>query len=125
MDRRHFLKLASASGLLLPSTFSLAQEATVDAETRFGRVRGKRINGVNVFKGIPYGADTSGSNRFMPPQDPAPWSGYRETFDYGPAAPQSDPASGRQQDGNESENCLVLNVWTRGINDGGKRPVMF
>lgn len=125
MDRRHFLKFASASGLLLPSTFSLAQETTVDTETRFGRVRGKRINGVNVFKGIPYGADTSGSNRFMPPQDPAPWSGYRESFDYGPAAPQSDPASGRQQDGNESEDCLVLNVWTRGINDGGKRPVMF
>jgi len=125
MDRRHFLKFASASGLLLPSTFSLAQDATVDAETRFGRVRGRRINGVNVFKGIPYGAPTSGRNRFMPPQDPAPWPEYREAFDYGPAAPQSDPATGRQQDGNESEDCLVLNVWTRGINDGGKRPVMF
>ena len=43
----------------------------------------------------------------------------------GPAAPQSDPASSRQQDGRESEDCLVLNVWTRGIADGGKRPVMF
>ena len=25
----------------------------------------------------------------------------------------------------ESEDCLVLNVWTRGLSDGGKRPVMF
>ena len=49
MDRRHFLKFASASGLLLPSTFSLAQETTVDTETRFGRVRGKRINGCLLY----------------------------------------------------------------------------
>ena len=50
---------------------------------------------------------------------------YREAFNYGPAAPQSDPATGEQQDGQESEDCLMLNVWTRGINDGGRRPVMF
>ena len=61
----------------------------------------------------------------MPPQEPAPWLGFRETFEYGPAAPQSDPASGQQQDGRESEDCVVLNVWTRGIADGAKRPVMF
>jgi len=24
-----------------------------------------------------------------------------------------------------NENCLVLNVWTPGLNDGRKRPVMF
>jgi len=125
MNRRHFLKLASTSGLLLPSGFSFGQESTVDAETRFGQVRGRRLNGVNVFKGIPYGASTGGSNRFMPPRDPVPWREYREAFEYGPAAPQNNPASGRQQDGNESEDCLVLNVWSRGTNDGGKRPVMF
>lgn len=129
MNRRRFLRhsfqFASASGLLLPASLSFGQEATVDAQTRFGPVRGQRLNGVNVFKGIPYGASTSGANRFMPPQDPTPWREYREAFTYGPAAPQSNPASGRQQDGNESEDCLVLNVWTRGINDGGKRPVMF
>ncbi|MDA0929580.1 MAG: carboxylesterase/lipase family protein [Proteobacteria bacterium] len=125
LGRRDFLRYASAAGLILPSSFALGQDATVDADTRFGRVRGRRLNGVNVFKGIPYGASTAGENRFMPPQDPAPWREYREAFEYGPAAPQSNPQSGRQQDGKESEDCLMLNVWTRGINDGGKRPVMF
>ena len=72
-----------------------------------------------------YGADTGGGNRFMPPQDPIPWRGFREASDYGPAAPQSDPASDQQQDGHESEDCLVLNVWTQGVDDGGRRPVMF
>lgn len=124
-SRRRFLHCAGASGLLLPTTSLFAQDAYVEATTRFGRVRGRQLNGVNVFKGVPYGADTGGANRFMPPRDPTPWREYRDAFEYGPAAPQSDPASGRQQDGNESEDCLVLNVWTRGLNDGGKRPVMF
>ena len=125
MNRRDFLRIASSGSLLLPAGTAFAQRSTVDAETQFGRVRGVKAGSVNIFKGIPYGADTGGSNRFMPPKDPVPWREYREAFDYGPAAPQSDPATGRQQDGNESEDCLVLNVWSQGINDGGKRPVMF
>ena len=125
LRRREFVRLASLGGLLLPSHLIQAQPSTVEARTRFGSVRGLRVGAVNVFKGISYGADTGGANRFMPPRHPAPWRGVREAFDYGPAAPQSDPASQQQQDGGESEDCLVLNIWTRGIADGGKRPVMF
>lgn len=125
INRREFIRLTSMGGLLLPSSIAVAQQSTVDADTRFGRVRGIKAGAVNIFKGIPYGASTADANRFMPPQDPAPWREYREAFEYGPAAPQSDPASGELQDGFESEDCLVLNVWTRGLNDGAKRPVMF
>ena len=32
---------------------------------------------------------------------------------------------GELSDKPEGEDCLVLNVWTRGLQDGGKRPVMF
>ena len=78
LNRRNFLKASSLgsagslSGLLLPVSTALAQQATVDADTQFGRVRGIRAGEVNIFKGIPYGADTSGNNRFMPPQDLSP-----------------------------------------------------
>ncbi len=99
--------------------------ASTIGETAFGRVRGVVNSGVNVFKGIPYGADTSGANRFMPAVDPASWVGVRDALAYGDATPQNNPATGRQQDGHESEDCLVLNVWSRGLRDGGKRPVMF
>lgn len=35
-----------------------------------------------------------------------------ERHDHPLFAPQSAPASGQQQDGRESEDCLVRNVWT-------------
>jgi carboxylesterase type B len=35
------------------------------------------VDGINVFKGIPYGASTAGKNRFMPPMKPVPWTDIR------------------------------------------------
>ena len=70
LPRREFVRLAGLGGLLLPSQLAQAQPSTVDARTQFGSVRGLRVGPVNTFKGVPYGADTGGENRFMPPQEP-------------------------------------------------------
>jgi para-nitrobenzyl esterase len=83
-------------------------------ETTSGRVRGSVDSGVNVFKGIPYGAQ----RRFMAPVKAAPWTGVRDALEYGPMCPQGNG------EGNQREDCLVINIWTRGLNDGGRRPVM-
>lgn len=91
-------------------------------ETTAGKVRGSTVEGVHSFKGIPYGADTSRANR-SPPRKPAPWQGVRDAVEVGPACYQ--PARANFELGvSMSEDCLVLNVWTRGLGDGGKRPVM-
>ena len=45
------------------------------ADTQYGKVQGYILNKVYTFLGIPYGADTGGKNRFMPPQKPEPWTG--------------------------------------------------
>jgi para-nitrobenzyl esterase len=100
------------------------------ATTAHGDVRGTFEDGIAVFKGIAYGAPTGGANRFQPPQPPKAWKGVRTAVDYGPSCPQLDPppaghAFGPPSEASRgSEDCLVLNVWTPGVRDGKKRPVM-
>jgi para-nitrobenzyl esterase len=125
-DRRAFLQTTglgagatAASRLFARATLAgwPAADSPI-AATRTGKVRGYTDNGINVFKGIRYGADTT-SRRFMPPLPPEPWPEVREALTYGPASPQQSRGTDRS-----SEDCLFLNVWTPGLRDGRKRPVM-
>jgi para-nitrobenzyl esterase len=136
-NRRTFLKQTSLLAIA-PATAVLARgqssQNSVVADTAFGKIRGEEIQGIKIFKGVPYGATTAGQNRFMPPVDPTPWAAVRDTLHYGPSAPQRNPeAAGAVSplavaSANlppESEDCLVLNVWTPALKDGRKRPVLF
>src|SRR6476659_1914808 len=91
LDRRSFLRQSvsvagglAASNLIRKPGFALAvaTESPI-AATRSGKVRGYVDNGINVFKGIRYGADTA-NRRFMPPAAPEPWSEVRDAIAYGP-----------------------------------------
>ena len=99
-----------------------AETDTVTARTSAGTVRGSVVRGVKVFKGIPYGANTAGANRFMPPVKPSPWTGVRDALAWGPTAPQR--VGPESDEPAESEDCLVLNVFTPSVDDNRKRPVM-
>ncbi len=102
-------------------------------ETAQGKVRGLTSGGVSKFKGVRYGADTSGKNRFMPPMPPAKWSGVRDAFEYGQVVPQMPTNRAVAysglihfdiQPGGMGEDCLVSNIWTPTLDKNAKLPVM-
>ncbi len=104
-------------------------------EIRNGKIRGALDQSVYSFKGIPYGGPTSGAGRFKPPVPAAPWTEVRDALSYGPSCPQPggpvlnmtpeiSAVFDRDETPPQNENCLYLNVWTAGLNDGGHRPVM-
>jgi len=123
-----------------PQIIPGASEAVMAVvETRYGAVQGAVVDGVHIFRGIPYGGPTEGPGRFLPPAPPAPWPGLRDATITGPRCVQTpdnlflhpligeyfgggrpDRVSLTQQ--SDSENCLVLNVLTPGL--AGKRPVL-
>jgi para-nitrobenzyl esterase len=121
----------------------IASDAATVAETNAGKIRGFKRNGVNIFKGVPYGASTAGARRFMPPVRPEPWTGIRNALQYGRICPYQDSAhfdtNGKNLANSDEdafvlhrgaaatvpgEDCLRLNLWTQEINGSHKRPVM-
>src|SRR4030095_419732 len=61
---------------------------TAVVATSNGPVRGEINNGIQTFKGLRYGASTSGANRFLPPRKPKPWVEVADATAYGSAAVQ-------------------------------------
>ncbi|NMB06709.1 MAG: carboxylesterase/lipase family protein, partial [Bacteroidales bacterium] len=94
------------------------QDQNPVVETTAGDVSGSVNDSVYAFLGIPYAK----ADRFMPPQDPDAWDGVRECTDFGPVARQIVPW---YPDSVQNEKELFsVNVWTQGVNDGKKRPVL-
>jgi para-nitrobenzyl esterase len=146
-SRRAILGTALAGGFLVACSRAStpASSGPPVVETSFGKIQGMVEKGVNVFKGVPYGASTAPPNRFRAPRAPEPWTGVKETVAYGewapqgastaPIAPREDlapdtpDATPRRLINNSpsgtgpGEDCLVLNVWTPAL-DGARRPVL-
>jgi para-nitrobenzyl esterase len=124
IDRRYFLsQLSLAAAAVATSGLGYAaparKDSFVEVEIAPGKIRGIRHDGVNLFRGIPYGGSVSGDRRFRRPAPVEPWTGVRSSVFGAPAiqAPRNnEPAP--------AEDCLFLNVWTP-ANDNQKRPVMF
>ena len=114
--------------------------------TKEGKLAGVCIDGIYRFLGVRYAQSTAGGNRFLPPQPLKSWDGIREAKQFAPISWQTDtprmedeevtktgiPAKyARLLTGNtdpsvlpQSEDCLAVNIWTAGLRDGRKRPVM-
>jgi para-nitrobenzyl esterase len=148
LDRRTLLQvsgMAAASLALRGKAYAWA-DATPMASTTAGRISGVMEDGINVFRGVPYGGDTA-KTRFRAPVAPPAWTGVKECEAFATMAPQlvaaraggprpapsptgnaptsasGVPGAPRDQ-GVQSEDCLHLNVFTQGLRDKKKRPVL-
>jgi para-nitrobenzyl esterase len=152
IDRRRVLQgagLGVAAACVRPALgLAAADPEAPVAKTAAGMVQGYRARSekkVMAFKGVPYGADTR-TTRFQAPKPAAAWTGVKMCTEWAARAPQQSPdrpkgnatADGLAvmdgismhyhlpaDEGPQSEDCLHVNVWTRGLRDGSKRPVLF
>lgn len=155
VNRRAILRsagLAAASFTLRKNLWALLETSpgpasNPQAKTTYGSISGTLEDGINVFRGIPYGTDTA-PVRFQAPLPPAPWTGVKVCDVFTTRAPQLTALRGPQginaapslgpagltptgarprvapEAGEQSEDCLHLNVFTPGLRDHRKRPVL-
>jgi len=136
LDRRAFLKAGAAVAAAAPYLWLPARAAEpawptqtvgpfIEVEIASGRLRGGHSRGALAFKAIPYAGPVAGKSRFKAPPQVLPWTGVRDATRLGPPAMQGPGTTYGEHEPAGSEDCLVLNVWTPAVSDGGKRPVMF
>lgn len=104
-------------------TSTQGEQADGVVQTTAGLVQGTDEDGIYRYLGVPY---AQAAERFVPAEDVEPWEGILMADTYGPMSPQgsiSGLGDGGEQDGTDN-NCQNLNIWTPGVNDGEKRPVM-
>jgi len=130
-SRRKFISripIITAAVTTFPYISCSRKESTgveyIDVESIYGKLRGIRTEGVNIYKGVPYAGSVSGKHRFLNPAPLQPWTGIRDALQLGPPSIQEPNQTYGINEPDPAEDCLTLNIWTP-ANDNGKRPVMF
>ncbi|WP_333649411.1 carboxylesterase/lipase family protein [Candidatus Binatus sp.] len=92
-----------------------------------GKLEGDEQGGLLVFKGVPFAAPPVGARRWLAPEKLESWTGLRDARRFGAVSHQNQvmlsALSAMVVGGEQSEDCLSLNVWTPTL-DGKRRPVM-
>lgn len=151
--RKTALAIAGTVAICMPSGATLqfvcaAETASDSSQTQDaqavtitgGQVQGVEsdVEGVTLYKGIPYAADTSGENRWKAPQDPESWDGVKVCDTWGDqtmqrTAAELNPVGGfwgdefyfdESYDPAISENGLNLNLYTPAASADEKLPVL-
>ncbi len=115
MGRGLWISAFAALSMMASHGAAFADPApVVEAKVETGALAGRMIDGVAIYKNIPFAAPPIGDLRWAPPQPAQAWSGVRDAADYGPACPQK-LIPGRPNIGGYmgpiSEDCLSLNIF--------------
>lgn len=132
---KHILSAIAGAAIVIAALASCAKEQPNPVLTiEGGQIQGVNtdIDGVIVYKGIPYAAPPIGENRWRAPQPVIPWEGVKVADKFGHPAfqaahyPGGYPSEwGYGDEAPYSEDCLYLNVWTKASGQPEKKlPVM-
>ncbi|WP_332855684.1 carboxylesterase/lipase family protein [Duganella sp. S19_KUP01_CR8] len=108
--------------LLLSGWVLAAQAAPV--MTADGAVAGRRQDGVDVYRGIPFALPPVGEWRWRPPQPALAWQGVRDASKFAPACMQHGVSMPGETPPAVSEDCLYLNLWAPPRRAGQRLPVI-
>ena len=95
-------------------------------ETKYGALRGMKVDGTYIFRGIKY-ADAM---RFCMPEEPEPWTGTKEALTFGYTCPELNTPVPFDEPYvphffyPQNENCQYLNIWTQSVDRNANKPVM-
>ena len=105
---------------------SFCCDASTTVDIIPGRLQGYSLDGVFIFKGIPYAL----ARRFHMPEPAAPWQGVLDATSFGYVCPllaEEKPASELlvpHMYWPRNEHCQNLNVWTCTLDRNARRPVL-
>lgn len=91
-------------------------EVSTEVKTPLGKLNGAVHENIRIFRGIPYAEAPVGERRFAPPEKVHAWGGVKDATKFGPMSYQNGQ-------GNFSEDCLSLNVWTPAKSEQEALPV--
>lgn len=91
----------------MPRAFAAPIVGSANVHTPLGDLRGDEVNGVRIFRGVPFAEPPVGERRFRGPVPKQAWKGVRDATQF-----SAEPWQTGTPDVTKSEDCLYLNVWT-------------
>ncbi len=116
LTRRQFVVRSALAAAGTRAFAQSAAKAEAMVKMPLGQLRGEAVNGVRVFRGVPFAKPPVGELRFRAPEPVQPWQGVRDATRFAAAAMQPGEKGAEQ-----NEDCLYLNVWTPPA--GGQRAL--
>jgi len=123
------LKIISIALLIAFAPYKIFSQAPV-AKIENGLISGVKKGDVSIFKGVPFAAPPVGDLRWKAPQPVTNWSGTRACENFSASPMQGKPVPFMMWTEEFiappeplSEDCLYLNIWSKGKSKNDKLPV--
>jgi para-nitrobenzyl esterase len=115
-----------SQGLAALLTLVLGHGAACAAQVQIasGTLQGVDVNGLSIYKGVPYARPPLGELRWREPEPVRPWRGVRKATAFALSCMQTGVSMPGETPPAVKEDCLYLNIWTPGRRSDEHLPVL-